>query len=60
MASTDREKGEVWVDQVIDLGTQWGQYEYVTDVGFVACPSAFLATARERLAITPGRSGHVE
>ncbi|TRO55669.1 transcriptional regulator, partial [Streptomyces sp. IB201691-2A2] len=27
---------EAWVDQVVDLGSQWGQYEYVTNVGFAA------------------------
>ncbi|MET9915276.1 hypothetical protein ABZZ74_53185 [Streptomyces sp. NPDC006476] len=25
-----------WVDLVVDLGSQWGQYEYVTNVGFAA------------------------
>ncbi|MER5889394.1 transcriptional regulator [Streptomyces sp. NPDC001941] len=27
---------EAWVDQIVDLGSQWGQYEYVTNVGFAA------------------------
>ncbi|MGW0836398.1 helix-turn-helix domain-containing protein [Streptomyces prunicolor] len=27
---------DAWVDQVVDLGSQWGQYEYVTNVGFAA------------------------
>lgn len=35
-AGNDRELDEAWVDQVIDLGSQWGQYEYVTNVGFAA------------------------
>ncbi|MFE0105105.1 transcriptional regulator [Streptomyces sp. NPDC059009] len=25
-----------WVDQIVELGSQWGQYEYVTHVGFAA------------------------
>ncbi|MFE0175760.1 transcriptional regulator [Streptomyces sp. NPDC059002] len=25
-----------WVDQIVDLGSQWGQYEYVSNVGFAA------------------------
>ncbi|MFC0602917.1 transcriptional regulator [Streptomyces palmae] len=25
-----------WDDTIIDLGSQWGQYEYVTNVGFAA------------------------
>ena len=24
--------------QAVDLGSQWGQYEYVTNLGFAACP----------------------
>ncbi|MFE2644183.1 transcriptional regulator [Streptomyces nigra] len=32
----DQELDTAWVDQVIDLGSQWGQYEYVTNVGFAA------------------------
>jgi hypothetical protein len=35
-ADDDQELDEAWVDQVIDLGSQWGQYEYVTNVGFAA------------------------
>lgn len=35
-ASDDQELDNAWVDQVIDLGSQWGQYEYVTNVGFAA------------------------
>ncbi|MER6501121.1 transcriptional regulator [Streptomyces sp. NPDC001455] len=25
-----------WVDQIVDLGSQWGQYEYCTNIGFAA------------------------
>ena len=25
-----------WTDQITELGSQWGQYEYVTNVGFAA------------------------
>ncbi len=25
-----------WDDTIVDLGSQWGQYEYVTNVGFAA------------------------
>ncbi|MFC8198303.1 transcriptional regulator [Streptomyces sp. NPDC057298] len=35
-AGDDQELDEAWVDQVVDLGSQWGQYEYVTNVGFAA------------------------
>ncbi|WP_443054272.1 helix-turn-helix domain-containing protein [Streptomyces sp. NBC_00271] len=34
VAGDDQEHDDAWVDQVIDLGSQWGQYEYVTNVGF--------------------------
>jgi hypothetical protein len=27
---------EAWVDKIVDLGSQWGQYEHVTNVGFAA------------------------
>ncbi|HET6358322.1 transcriptional regulator [Streptomyces sp.] len=27
---------DAWIDQIEDLGSQWGQYEYVTNVGFAA------------------------
>ncbi|MFJ5779570.1 transcriptional regulator [Streptomyces sp. NPDC093094] len=27
---------DAWVDQITDLGSQWGQYEYVTAIGFAA------------------------
>jgi hypothetical protein len=32
----DQALDEAWVDQIVDLGSQWGQYEYVTNVGFAA------------------------
>ncbi|MGW4882758.1 transcriptional regulator [Streptomyces sp. NPDC004262] len=32
----DRALDEAWVDQVVDLGSQWGQYEYVTTIGFAS------------------------
>ncbi|MEV2231685.1 transcriptional regulator [Streptomyces phaeochromogenes] len=35
-AGDDQELDDAWVDQVVDLGSQWGQYEYVTNVGFAA------------------------
>lgn len=25
---------DAWIDQMVNLGSQWGQYEYVTSVGF--------------------------
>ncbi|GGN44956.1 transcriptional regulator [Streptomyces fuscichromogenes] len=25
-----------WIDQIVNLGSQWGKYEYVTSVGFAA------------------------
>ncbi|MFJ6698129.1 transcriptional regulator [Streptomyces sp. NPDC091272] len=27
---------DAWTDTIVDLGSQWGQYEYVTNVGFAA------------------------
>ncbi|GAA2238336.1 transcriptional regulator [Streptomyces nogalater] len=27
---------DAWIDQIINLGSQWGKYEYVTSVGFAA------------------------
>ncbi|MEV8022788.1 transcriptional regulator [Streptomyces sp. NPDC086554] len=27
---------DAWVDTIVDLGSQWGQYEYVSSVGFAA------------------------
>lgn len=27
---------DAWTDEIVDLGSQWGQYEYVTNVGFAA------------------------
>lgn len=35
-AGDDRELDEAWADQVVDLGSQWRQYEYVTNVSFAA------------------------
>jgi hypothetical protein len=35
-AGDERELDEAWVDQIVDLGSQWGQYEYVSNVGFAA------------------------
>ena len=35
-ADDDQELDDAWVDQVVDLGSQWGQYEYVTNIGFAA------------------------
>ncbi|MFB7330958.1 transcriptional regulator [Streptomyces adustus] len=35
-ADDDRALDDAWIDQVVDLGSQWGQYEYVTNVGFAA------------------------
>ncbi|MER5177515.1 transcriptional regulator [Streptomyces sp. NPDC002896] len=27
---------DAWTDQIVDLGSEWGQYEFVTNVGFAA------------------------
>ncbi|WP_424864086.1 transcriptional regulator [Streptomyces sp. MMS24-I29] len=27
---------DAWVEQIVDLGSQWGQYEYCTNIGFAA------------------------
>ncbi|GGO48799.1 transcriptional regulator [Streptomyces lasiicapitis] len=35
-ADDDQALDEAWVEQIVDLGSQWGQYEYVTNVGFAA------------------------
>jgi hypothetical protein len=35
-AGDDQELDDAWVDQLADLGSQWGQYEYVTNIGFAA------------------------
>ena len=32
----DQALDDAWVDQIVDLGSQWGQYEYVTNIGFAA------------------------
>ncbi|MFQ6143082.1 transcriptional regulator [Streptomyces seoulensis] len=36
VADDERGMDDAWVDQIVDLGSQWGQYEYVTNVGFAA------------------------
>lgn len=35
-AGDDQQLDDAWVDKVVDLGSQWGQYEYVTNIGFAA------------------------
>ncbi len=35
-AGDDQGFDDAWVDQIVDLGSQRGQYEYVTNVGFAA------------------------
>ncbi|EGJ72627.1 hypothetical protein STTU_p0014 (plasmid) [Streptomyces sp. Tu6071] len=36
-AGDDAGLDAAWVDEVVvDLGSQWGQYEYVTNIGFAA------------------------
>ncbi|MFD9883399.1 transcriptional regulator [Streptomyces alboflavus] len=32
----DEALDDAWVEKIVDLGSQWGQYEYVTNVGFAA------------------------
>lgn len=32
----DDQLHDAYIDQITDLGSQWGQYEYVTNVGFAA------------------------
>jgi hypothetical protein len=34
--SDDRALDDAWIEQIVDLGSQWGQYEYVTNIGFAA------------------------
>ncbi|MGY5051883.1 helix-turn-helix domain-containing protein [Streptomyces sp. 900105755] len=36
VAGDDQALDDAWIDQVADLGSQWGQYEYVTNIGFAA------------------------
>ncbi|MET7727186.1 transcriptional regulator [Streptomyces mirabilis] len=37
VAGDDRALDDAWVnDAVVDLGSQWGEYEYVTNIGFAA------------------------
>ncbi|GAB1333322.1 hypothetical protein ACE1SV_76610 [Streptomyces sennicomposti] len=35
-AGGGQELDDAWVDQIVDLGSQWGRYEDVTPVGFAA------------------------
>ncbi|WAU78405.1 hypothetical protein O1Q96_00755 (plasmid) [Streptomyces sp. Qhu-G9] len=35
-AGDDQELDDAGVDQIVDPGFQWGQYEYVTNIGFTA------------------------
>ncbi|WP_329182790.1 transcriptional regulator [Actinacidiphila glaucinigra] len=35
-AEDDLALDDAWTDKLVDLGSQWGQYEYVTNVGFAA------------------------
>ncbi|MFE1292954.1 transcriptional regulator [Streptomyces sp. NPDC058751] len=35
-AGDEQALDDAWIDQVVDLGSQWGQYEYVTSIGFAA------------------------
>ncbi|MEU5220978.1 transcriptional regulator [Streptomyces sp. NPDC020807] len=35
-AKDTRALDNAWVDAIVDLGSQWGQYEYVSAVGFAA------------------------
>lgn len=32
----DRALDDAWVEKIVDLGSQWGQYEYCTSIGFAA------------------------
>lgn len=36
-AADDRQAlNDEWIDAIVDLGCQWGQYEYVSNIGFAA------------------------
>lgn len=36
-AADDQALDDAWINEaVVDLGSQWGQYEYVTTIGFAA------------------------
>jgi hypothetical protein len=35
-AGDDQGLDDAWVDVLVDLGSEWGQYEYVTNIGFAA------------------------
>jgi len=32
----DQELDEAWIDQIVDLGSQWGKFDYCTNIGFAA------------------------
>jgi hypothetical protein len=32
----DRALDDAWIEKIVDLGSQWGQYEYCTNIGFAA------------------------
>lgn len=32
----DQALDDAWIEKIVDLGSQWGQYEYVTNIGFAA------------------------
>jgi hypothetical protein len=36
VADDDQRMDDAWIDQIVDLGSQWGQYEYVSNIGFAA------------------------
>lgn len=36
MRGDTRALDDSWIDQMVNLGSQWGKYEYVTSVGFAA------------------------
>ncbi|MFS8202605.1 transcriptional regulator [Streptomyces sp. CWNU-52B] len=35
-AANDRALDDAWIEKIVDLGSQWGQYEYCTSIGFAA------------------------
>ncbi|MFJ3581902.1 transcriptional regulator [Streptomyces sp. NPDC090127] len=35
-AGDERALDDAWIDQIADLGSDWGKYEYVTNLGFAA------------------------
>jgi hypothetical protein len=54
-AGDDQEMDDAWVDQVVDLGAEWGQYEYVTNIGFAALEGRALDDERHHGRHQPGR-----